>query len=65
MREESSREYYVTQRGFLSDVAFRTSTGENFIPLVVISLGEEREKQGYMIHYKEQFLHVTKKYGHN
>jgi hypothetical protein len=65
MREESSREYYVTERGFLSDVAFRISTGENFIPLMAISLDEEREQQGYMIHHKEQFLHVTKKYGHN
>lgn len=65
MREESSREYYVTERGFLSDVAFRISIGEHFIPLVVISLGEEQKQQGCMIHHKEQFLHVTKKYGYN
>jgi hypothetical protein len=65
MREESSTEYYVTERGFLSDVAFRISTGETFIPLMVISLGEERKQQGYMIRHKEQCLHVTKKDGHN
>jgi hypothetical protein len=42
MREESGGECYVTERGFLSDVAFRISTGENVIPLMVISRGEER-----------------------
>jgi len=41
MRGESSREYYLTERGFLSDVACRISTGKNVIPLMVISQDKE------------------------
>jgi len=37
MREESSREYYETERGLLSYVAFRIFTGKNVIPLMVTS----------------------------
>jgi hypothetical protein len=37
MREESSREYYKTERSLLSYVAFGLSASENVILLMVIS----------------------------
>jgi hypothetical protein len=65
MREELSRDYYVTECGFLPNVTFCISTGEKFIPLIIISLREERRPKWQMMLHKEQYFNVTNKDGRN